>query len=290
MAQQNFQKLAQEAAQQQGTQALLPVIEKEILHYEILLAMDKARLLEQLVFQGGTCLRLCYGSERYSEDLDFVGGVDFGPEDMQSLREILIEALSRRYAVDVEVVEPRQNARGVFSWQVKVVTAAERPDLPQQRISVEVAAVPAHTRTVRPLSVNYSNLPSSYGNVLVTCETLEEICADKLKAFITASYIRYRDIWDMRWLSVQPGFRTEDLADLLVAKLNDYQAFGEFRDNISRLEELCGIVEDNAFVDQMKRFLPAEVLEETLDRPIFQKHLAESVQDLYKTAKAFELS
>lgn len=54
-----------------------PVIEKELLHYDILFALDKERLLDQLTFQGGTSLRLCYGAVRFSEDLDFVGGRDF---------------------------------------------------------------------------------------------------------------------------------------------------------------------------------------------------------------------
>ncbi|CDG92427.1 hypothetical protein XBP1_330002 [Xenorhabdus bovienii str. puntauvense] len=30
-------------------------------------------------FQGGTSLSLCYGGNRFSEDLDFAGGKDFRP-------------------------------------------------------------------------------------------------------------------------------------------------------------------------------------------------------------------
>lgn len=36
-----------------------PVIEKELLHYDILYALDEARVLDNLVFQGGTSQRLC---------------------------------------------------------------------------------------------------------------------------------------------------------------------------------------------------------------------------------------
>ena len=52
---------------------LRPVVEKELLHYEILRALDEAAVLDKLVFQGGTNLRLCHGAPRYSEDLDFAG-------------------------------------------------------------------------------------------------------------------------------------------------------------------------------------------------------------------------
>ena len=51
--------------------ALRTVIEKEILHYDILRAMSGAGSLKNLTFMGGTCLRDCHGSPRLSEDLSF---------------------------------------------------------------------------------------------------------------------------------------------------------------------------------------------------------------------------
>src|SRR5579864_7391344 len=47
---------------------------KEAIHLHLLSAMSEAGILRHAVFQGGTALRLCYGGERYSEDLDFVCG------------------------------------------------------------------------------------------------------------------------------------------------------------------------------------------------------------------------
>lgn len=265
---------------------MLPVIEKELLHYEILNAMDRARLLEHLSFQGGTCLRLCYSSERYSEDLDFAGGTDFLPSTMRDLRKILIEALSRRYLAQVEVVEPSVTAREVFSWQLRIVTAPRRKDLPMQRISVEVARIDAHTRAVLPLKVNYAGLPPSYGNILMICESLEEICADKLKAFITAPHIRYRDLWDLRWIARQAGFDREPLADLLSQKLDDYQAGKLFLQNLPRLQDLATIVDSPEFIGQMRRFLPTEAVADTLERELFREHLVDEVKGLYRTAGA----
>ena len=43
---------------------LRPVIIKEMLHSEIIFAMDKAGLLNKLVFHGGNALRLCYTQRR----------------------------------------------------------------------------------------------------------------------------------------------------------------------------------------------------------------------------------
>jgi predicted nucleotidyltransferase component of viral defense system len=50
-----------------GQQALAPlrvVVEKELLHHDIMLALSSAGMLAQLTFIGGTCLRACYGSNR----------------------------------------------------------------------------------------------------------------------------------------------------------------------------------------------------------------------------------
>ena len=47
---------------------------KEAIHLHLLSALSEAGVLQHVVFQGGTALRLCYGGERYSEDLDFVCG------------------------------------------------------------------------------------------------------------------------------------------------------------------------------------------------------------------------
>lgn len=78
----DFNAYAAQLARTNGRQTMAPVIEKELLHYEILRAMEEDGLLGGLVFQGGTCLRLCYGASRYSENLDFAGGFDFDAADL----------------------------------------------------------------------------------------------------------------------------------------------------------------------------------------------------------------
>lgn len=67
-------------------QSLQPAVEKEILHHDIIRELSHARLLKNLTFIGGTCLRDCYNSPRLSEDLDFTGGIDFNPEPLSELK------------------------------------------------------------------------------------------------------------------------------------------------------------------------------------------------------------
>ena len=63
--------------------ALKPVVEKEILHHDILREMSGLGLIKNLVFPGGTCLRNCYGSPRLSEDLDFSMVSTYSPENIK---------------------------------------------------------------------------------------------------------------------------------------------------------------------------------------------------------------
>jgi hypothetical protein len=63
----DFQALVEQAMTFPGRHHMRPVIEKELLYYDILFALDNENLLDKLTFQGGTSLRLCYGSPRFSE-------------------------------------------------------------------------------------------------------------------------------------------------------------------------------------------------------------------------------
>jgi predicted nucleotidyltransferase component of viral defense system len=67
--------------------------------------VDKG-LLEGLVFQGGTSLRLCYGGNRFSENLDFAGGVDFTSRKLVDMKECIQDYLAARYSLEVSVKEP----------------------------------------------------------------------------------------------------------------------------------------------------------------------------------------
>jgi predicted nucleotidyltransferase component of viral defense system len=289
MRQLDLREQARQIAVAEQSPLLQPVIEKELLHYEMLAALDNKRLLDGLVFQGGTCLRLCYGAERYSEDLDFAGGTEFNEASLLALKDVIEEHISKRYDVRVSVSQPRafglDRPGGVIvrKWQVSVISAADRPDIPQQRIKLEVANVASHTQTVRPLLLNYDKLPSGYSNVLIQTEALEEIAADKLVALACASHIRHRDIWDLRWLRLRPHFDMNAVSVLVQKKLEDYGVTRSFHEAKARLlHNLHDIVQSKGFSDQMGRFLPAPTVSETLRRPQFLAHLESEIAQLYE--------
>ncbi|SPZ03604.1 Uncharacterised protein [Proteus mirabilis] len=69
--QENFALLVNKAMQVGNVSHMRSVIEKELLHYDILFALEKGGLLNKLTFQGGTSLRLCYGGNRFQRRSGF---------------------------------------------------------------------------------------------------------------------------------------------------------------------------------------------------------------------------
>lgn len=173
----------------EGMGNLLPVVEKELLHYRILDAMMREGFFSSLVFQGGTSLRLCHGSPRYSEDLDFAGGTSFDMDTLKGLGSCISDSLSGMGDdVTVRVKEPRPDADGLTRrWRIAIRTAGQRKDLPSQTIKLEVASIPAYEPQHRPALVNYPMFPALSGQIILDVESPTEILADKLLSYACAS-------------------------------------------------------------------------------------------------------
>lgn len=274
----DFEKLVARAMAEPGRQAMRPVIEKELLHFDILFALDREGLLDALTFQGGTSLRLCHGAPRFSEDLYFAGGWDFKNQDVANIKECIEDYVSRRYQLEVAVKRPKELRKDpayaeirVDKWQVVVVTSPARRDMPRQRIKVEIASIPAYTREAHGLQVHYSFLPDGYSDLLVMTESLEEILADKLVSLVnTRKYVRHRDIWDMQWLKQQGA---APALELLRKKIRDYSVHDYTNKVRTMIERLPEIIAGGAFRQEMMRFLPSDTLERTLRNPRFSEYL-----------------
>lgn len=282
--------LADEIVRDNGLAGLAPVVEKEIVHHEILRTLSRTGMLNQLTFQGGTCLRLCYGSLRYSEDLDFTAGDRFDEIDVRGFTEALSRDLMGAYDVEVSVREPKVkefgSGVGMRRWTVVVNTAPERADLPSQRIKLEIASVPSYTSEVRQVDVHYPGLPDTYRQTLVRCQRIDEILADKLISFAnTGAYVRHRDLWDMGWIMSDPALDAQDVPDLLMAKHGDYGCEDSIGAVIARgLDHARKVMASSEFASQMRRFLPPETFEATVDRPQYREAMLKRVEAAYQSA------
>ncbi|TBW57378.1 nucleotidyl transferase AbiEii/AbiGii toxin family protein [Marinobacter halodurans] len=282
-----FNTLVNEALRNhRSLSALRPVVEKEILHHDVMRELNQADLLRQLTFIGGTCLRACYGSNRLSEDLDFTGGANFKKSDLDTLKDTLESRLQDKYGMPISVTEPKAEKQGnVDTWKLRINTQPERPDMPAQRIHLDICSVPSYQVQPRTLQNHYGvNLGTE--NMIINAQTREEIFADKLVAFaMRPGRIKHRDLWDITWLSQS---RVEPAWELLDDKLLDHgEAATDF---LERSEKRLALLNDpdvrKDFVFEMRRFIAPEALERTINQEGFWEYLAATVSENVRHAQA----
>jgi len=146
---------------------------------------------QELVFKGGTALRLVYRGNRYSEDLDFNG-----PADRAAL-----QALWQQAVVDLgdlgiaaEIREPWGGEMG-YSFDVSYHGPLyDGRDRSKGKVRVDISQRAEEVATLREL------VASPYDDVrpfVVTVLTLPHLLAEKVRALLVRS--KPRDLYDI-WL------------------------------------------------------------------------------------------
>mgnify|MGYP001805945313 CR=1 FL=1 len=274
-----FDNLVAQALQNQGELApLLPVVEKELLHHDILREMSSAGLLGKLTFIGGTCLRACYGSNRLSEDLDFTGGRDFKRETLSRLGAVLVDRLAVKYGLQVEVSEPVKDTGTVDTWKVRMITRPEQKGVPSQRINIDVCALPSYDK--RPIVLrNLYGVDMGTSGLIIQAQSREEILADKLIAFtLRPNRLKNRDLWDIGWLK-QNNISLP--LDLIPKKILDHRCTVD--EYLLQLSERSRSLHHDpgvkaAFIHEMQRFLPYKTVQDTVNHADFWDYLSAVIQ------------
>lgn len=282
-----FDSLVDEALKARADLATLrPVVEKELLHHDILREMSAAGLLSGLTFIGGTCLRACYGSARLSEDLDFTGGKKFRRSDLAELGRVLTENLQSRYGLRVSVGAPVKTGGKVATWKMSVETRPESKHLPTQRIHVDICAIPSHDP--RPMMLrNLYGVEMGTSGLILQAQSREEILADKIVALaFRENRIKNRDLWDIGWLRQQG---VELPVALIPLKIRDHRHTPKkfitlLRGRTADLNAKPEMRRD--FIQEMRRFLPAATVRETVEKPAYWTYLTQLIEETGAKAMA----
>lgn len=245
------------------------VLEKEILHHDILQVLQKEGILQQLTFIGGTSLRVCYNSSRLSEDLDFTAGLDFKVSQFEGMAAQLQTHLSNKYGLWVDVREPKLTNTDTSSWKITIDKHADRSDLPSQKMHIDVCALPSFEREFHP-AIDHYGIQSPIASLPIPVQSLNEILADKMVAFaFRQRRIKPRDVWDIMWLK-QRGIMQD--STLIRRKLEVREK--SIQSYIANTERHSQLVIENKtikldFEREMSRFLPQDIRSNTLNNPNF---------------------
>lgn len=171
---------------------------KEIAQEIALSALSRAGFFQIAAFQGGTCLRILYGLERFSEDLDFIlfrPNKNFTWENyIQSMREEF-----SAYGFTLEV-KSRKSNRVVQNTFLKVdstggilILKDMRTHKPQMRIKLEIDT---HPPLGSKFELKYLDFPLPYS---VQTQDLPSLFAGKCHALLCRPYVKGRDWYDFNW-------------------------------------------------------------------------------------------
>jgi len=268
---------------------------KEAIHLHLLSALSEAGVLRHVVFQGGTALRLCYGGERYSEDLDFVCGkagaylkdVEFDALVDKAL-ETTKRTLQRDFDIDAAQIALKRPTQpelvkgsdvNVAVWQI-VVPVNPTPKTPKSRIKIEFANVPSYDS--KPLTVSATPGLVQIQDVILNAETPNEILADKAVALTARAALKFRDVWDVWFLVNKLGAAPD--REMVLKKFADYGTLDIAAKVNARLNELRKDATATAFYAEMRRFLPSARIAQMSQMNIQRAMLSDSADLVRKTA------
>jgi predicted nucleotidyltransferase component of viral defense system len=267
---------------------------KEAIHLHLLSALSEAGVLRHVIFQGGTALRLCYGGERYSEDLDFVcgrAGAYLKDVEFEALVDKALEAtkrtLQRDFDIDAAQIALKRPTRpellegsdvNVAAWQI-VVPVNPTPKTPKSRIKIVFANVPSYDS--KPLTVNATPGLVQVQDVILNVETANEILADKAVALTARAALKFRDVWDV-WFLVNKLAATPD-REMVLKKFADYGTLAIAVKANARLDELAKDATATAFYAEMRRFLPSARVAQMSQMNLQRAMLSDSADLIRKT-------
>jgi predicted nucleotidyltransferase component of viral defense system len=270
---------------------------KEAIHLHLLSALSQAGVLRHVVFQGDTALRLCYGGERYSEDLDFVcgkAGSYVGKIEFEKLVESALamtkKTLHRDFDVNPDEILLKQppfpmaiksDSAKVTAWQISVPIAPSGHS-PKSRIKIEFANVPSYASGPNMAKAVPGLVQME--DVILAVEGASEILADKAVALTARQALKYRDVWDVWFLTNKLNAQIE--RDIVVKKFADYGTSDVEAKARRRQEELTKASTEKAFLDEMTRFLPAKRVSEISNTGMHKSILATSVNLISRAVRS----
>jgi predicted nucleotidyltransferase component of viral defense system len=208
------------------------VIEKDyVLGWVLASIFNHAKIRENWVFKGGTCLKKCYfETYRFSEDLDFTltesnhFDQDFFIQCFEDISEWVYDATGIEIPKDLIRFDVYKNNRGGMSAQGRIgYRGPMQPggDLPRIKLDLTFDEILVLDPAIREVHHPYSDCPDD--GIQSKCYCFEEVFAEKIRAL--AERERPRDLYDVVHL-----YRHDELTSNQNIILSTLEKKCEFKD------------------------------------------------------------
>ena len=172
---------------------------KEITQEVALYGLMKAGLFEKACFQGGTCLRILHGLDRFSEDLDFALKTSDLEFDLMFYLQQMAQTMNI-YGYQIEFSGEDKADRNVRSRFLKdnsikkLLELEHHADLRKKiQIKVELDIDPPQGAGEEG---NYLDFPTDF---MIVTHDLPSLFAGKCHALLCRNYVKGRDWYDYLW-------------------------------------------------------------------------------------------
>lgn len=183
---------------------------KEIIQELILYSLYNTDFFKKAAFQGGTCLRIFYGLNRFSEDLDFaLHTVDKSFVLNKYLSEIT--ELLKEMGLEIKVTDRSRadsNVRSAFLKDDslgKIINTNYISKNTNKIIKIKLE-IDTNPPSGAETELKYHNFPNNFA---VSCHDTRSLFAGKIHALLCREYIKGRDWFDFLWYiskKIEPNY------------------------------------------------------------------------------------
>jgi len=178
---------------------------REYLQYKILDIIFKSTAGAKLSFLGGTAIKICYGSARFSEDLDF-DNFNLSEKEFRALS----SAIKKELSYEGYETEIRNVFKGAFRCYIKIpkiLYENKLSDMENEKILIQIDTA-AHGFAYKPDDFLLNNF-EIFRNIKATPADI--ILSQKAAAIFGRKRAKGRDFYDMVYLMGITDFNFEYL-------------------------------------------------------------------------------
>jgi predicted nucleotidyltransferase component of viral defense system len=226
---------------------------REYLQTRILQSLYAQPAGKRLVFHGGTCLRICHGTRRYSEDLDF--SLDKGENvfALKKVAEAVVRDLQRLGFKAEQKINVEQTVQKAFVRVEGLIDHFHLPASKNQKLAVklEVDVKPPENGVVETFFV------SRFDELFpISKYDLPTLFAGKMLALLFRPYSRGRDYYDAMWfLKNKTKGNMTYFASGVKQEKSSGMHFRVWDDVLSEFRKKAELVSSKALIADLKPFL-----------------------------------
>lgn len=231
---------------------------REYLQYKILEIIFNSKYAQDLVFLGGTALRIVYNNSRFSEDLDF-DNLRLTPEQFADLASEVIKKGLELQGYEVEIKNVFKGAYRSYIRMPKVLFDNDMSDMQEENIMIQIDTVP-HVFDYKK-DTKILNKFDVFTQIFTT--PIDILLSQKIYAALNRKRAKGRDFFDIvflipqtkpnyEYLEVKLGIKNGvELKKVLIEKTADFDFDGLAKD----IEPFLLNSEDSKKVKMFKKYV-----------------------------------